>query len=1085
MNGSTWKVACLLLGSGFCALVYQIVWIRELRLVFGGTTAAAAAVLAIFMGGLGLGGAVLGKRVDHKANPLDFYARLELGITFTAAISPLLLMLARWVYLATGGSIVTGTLVATLVRLFLSALVLGIPTFLMGGTLPAVARAVESASDQTRHRLAWLYGANTIGAVIGAVVSTFFLLELLGTRATLLAACGLNLLVVLLAWRLANSSNTVRSGVSAEGTMSAEATISPATPSSAEESPAEESPAEAEAIPEGTSQTLPEDGEDTETEDVRFVFLAAGIVGFVFFLMEMVWYRMLAPILGGSTYTFGLILAVALLGIGMGGWVYAIAGSRKQASLWVFALTCALEALFVAIPFALGDRVALLALLLRNVGAVSFYGYVFAWTIVCFIVVLPAAIVAGFQFPLLIALLGKGDTHVGAHTGYAYACNTLGAILGSLAGGFGLITLLTATGAWQAVVVLLVILSVIALFLSFRRETIGLSRLVLPIGVMVVSLGMLTATGPTAAWRHGQIGAGRAVTTFTSYNDMMDWIKHNRRRTIWERDGRVASVALVNDDGLGFFINGKADGFSGADAATQVMSGLVGSMLHPNPQQTMVIGLGTGSSAGWLAEVPSVQNVDVVEIEPAIVEVARQCAPVNNDVVNHPKVNLILGDAREVLQTIPKSYDVIFSEPSNPYRAGIASLYTQEFYRQIADRLKQGGIFVQWLQGYEVDTQTIQTVYSTLNQVFPHVETWEGLTNDLLLVCSAQPIEHDVARVARRVGEYPYKQAMRVAWRADGLEGWYSHFIANDSITNEIAKQTGDRINTDDRTLIEFGFARQVGSETRFNISQIRQLAVTRQANKPPLLEEAMDWQRVDEIQLWHRIMSGDPILSTEFVQQHPEVVESIAYFRDGNFAEAFQVRGQIDVENPTPDELVLMAMGLAAQGSSDAQAAIEDLRTTHPVEADAVAGIILRFQNKPDDATAALVSAFTQARRDPWFSRPVISVALNIAGELGATHRHYATALFDATSLPFSVYNFDNKRLISRVALSSQLGFDQQLESALEWEPHYMWEEGMLRRRFQVYQSSLHPNRDRAQRELEQFLRHEPSDLNDAATLP
>jgi hypothetical protein len=164
----------------------------------------------------------------------------------------------------------------------------------------------------------------------------------------------------------------------------------------------------------------------------RFVMIAAASVGFAFMLMELVWYRMLGPILGGSTFTFGLILVIALLGVGLGGAGYALASSNRRPTVNAFALTCALEALCIALPYALGDRIAMLALVLRPLGALGFDGQILGWAIITLIVVFPAALIAGYQFPMLIALLGAGREDVGRHTGFAYAANTAGAIGGSL-----------------------------------------------------------------------------------------------------------------------------------------------------------------------------------------------------------------------------------------------------------------------------------------------------------------------------------------------------------------------------------------------------------------------------------------------------------------------------------------------------------------------------------------------------------------------------------------------------------------------------------------------------------------------------
>src|SRR5437763_432191 len=415
MASRTRVVSLFLFGSGFCALIYQTTWLREFRLIFGASTAASAAVLGVFMAGLGFGGIVLGRRVERKAKPLAFYGHLELLIAISAATSPLLIFLARHIYISLGGTTVMGMAVGTCVRLILSAVILGLPTFLMGGTLPAVARAVVSREDVSRRALGILYGVNTLGAVTGALAGTFYLFENFGNRLTLWWASGLNIIVALLALRCSASSAPV---------------------------PAD-TPAEME-----------------ETDPVPlfrtyFLLIAAGAVGFAFLLMEMVWYRMLAPLFGGSTFAFGLILAIALLGIGFGGVVYSFSGARRSASVTFFALTCAAEALFIAIPYALGDRIAMAAMLLRPLGTLGFYGHVLAWAALSSIIILPAAFVSGFQFPLLISLLGSGRTRIGSQTGAAYAWNTIGALVGSLAGGFGFMPLFSAPGVWRMVVWLL------------------------------------------------------------------------------------------------------------------------------------------------------------------------------------------------------------------------------------------------------------------------------------------------------------------------------------------------------------------------------------------------------------------------------------------------------------------------------------------------------------------------------------------------------------------------------------------------------------------------------------------------------
>jgi spermidine synthase len=755
MTRGHWKVAGLLFLSGFCALIYQTVWLRQFRLIFGASTYATGAVLAIFMAGLGAGSAMLGKRADAKERPLAFYAHLELLIAAAAALSPLLLWIVAKIYFSSGGSPHLGTAGATVLRLLLSLVVLGPATFLMGGTLPAAARAIETDDDTGRRAVALLYGVNTLGAVAGTLLSTFVLLETFGNRQTLLMAVLVNVIVGVIARSIALSGGA------------------------------------------GGSQPAEDLAEDRRAKSPPLHFYAASaLTGFAFLLMELVWYRMLSPILGGTTYMFGLILAVALAGIGLGGTTYALL-RKGGATASAFAITCALEALAIGLPFALGDRIAIFANVLRGLGVSGFGGYVLGWTIVTLIVVFPAAFIAGIQFPLLIALLGEGREHVGRQIGAAYAWNTAGAIAGSLAGGFGLLPLLSAPGVWRLVIILLAALSIV----FARRAAL----------VAVVAVACVFAAGPTAVWRHAGIGAGRAMSPQTR-NELHSWTTRARRVVVWERDGRESSVALVADTDIAFLINGKTDGSAVGDAGTQVMLGVAPAALHPNPHSALVIGLGTGSTAGWLAAIPSMQRVDVAELEPVVLDVARACREVNASAMSNPKVHITIADAREMLLTSDRRYDLIASEPSNPYRAGIASLFTRDFYEAAAQRLNRGGYFAQWLQMYGIDTATLQTIYATIGGVFPHVQTWKTTDGDLMLLASREPIRIDANALRARLAAEPYGSAIRDAWNVDTAEGFLSRLVANESFARAAAGEA-DAINTDDHTVIEFGFARSLNEK--------------------------------------------------------------------------------------------------------------------------------------------------------------------------------------------------------------------------------------------------------------------------------
>lgn len=277
------------------------------------------------------------------------------------------------------------------------------------------------------------------------------------------------------------------------------------------------------------------------------------------------------------------------------------------------------------------------------------------------------------------------------------------------------------------------------------------------------------------------------------------------------------------------------------------MSGLLGAILRPEAKRALVVGLGTGSTAGWLGDIPTMERVDVVELEKAVVKVAELCAPVNQNVLSNPRVHVSIADARETLQTTPATYDLIVSEPSNPYRAGVASLYTQEYYRAASRRLTPNGLFVQFVQAYEVDSVTIRTIYATFASVFPVVETWQTNESDLLFVGSREPVRYDADALRKRIEEPPFKQALSKIWRISDLEGVLAHYVANDAFTKHLAGSQNTPLNTDDRNHIEFGFARTVGKASSLKIPELREAARRRGLHRPAIAAGEIDWSRVDE----------------------------------------------------------------------------------------------------------------------------------------------------------------------------------------------------------------------------------------------
>lgn len=1032
----------LLVGSGFCALVYQTVWFRDFRLILGASTPSTAAVLALFMGGLGAGSLVLGKRAERFKNPLLAYAHLELGITLSASVSPFILDAVRSVYYALGGSTALGDGLGTVVRLLLATLVIGAPAFLMGGTLPAVARWVTSVHDTGRRGLALMYGANTIGAVCGAFATTFLLFEMFGFRLTLWLTALLNGLVALVARGIAQR---YPAGAREEGQGA-----------TGEEPDDDAEPAAAHALPRS------------------LVLAAAFTTGFVFFLVELVWYRMSAPILGGTTYTFGLVLIFALLGIGIGGALYSFL-PPKRATPGAFALTCALEAFFLVVPLALGDSFAILTLHLRGLGALGFGGLVSGWAIACAVLVLPAAVVSGYQFPLLLALKGRADAGVASDVGEVYAANTLGSVAGSLAGGFVLVPLLMATGAWQLCAWALLALAVVSVT---RARVAGRRPAALSVVVVVATVVLLVVpTGPTAAWRHTAIGAGRAKLDVETKNDLLHQIDYANDWILEEHDGRESALAFTHANGLTSLMSGKSDGNSYYDAPTQVGLGMFPALLHGAPQRTFVIGLGTGQTSGWLAQVPSVEVVDTAEIEPAMLRFGELCAPSNENALENPKVRMHIADGREALITAEGKYDIIASAPSNPYRAGLASFYSEEFYAQAKAHLKDGGYFSQWMQGYEIDAGTLQLIVRTMRTAFPYVSMWRLLPGDLLLLGTTHPQELDVEALRARLAEEPFRRAFGRVLRVYDVEGLLAHAIASPGFAAGFSRGA-PTANTDDRARLEYLFARNVGRDVQETGGL--QSALLFQSNARQLtllpLDGAVDEARLARLRRrgWDAIGGPPPPLPVGPGQ--PDETAFWRAFYGGDMHTAAKLWRKL----PPPPAHDLFAVAVEAELLTYDATAGERLDVRLAVleeggEGTDVAWLrLLRALHEgapPKAIEEAALVAFAAAREDAWNDVRRMMRALYQLG----THDlppdaagRLARALLER---PFANYNGDLQRRSTARRLAARALKAGDDVCVLAFASHVPWTDWDLRSRVSCYARFVPERSAAARAEHERFL--------------
>ncbi|RMH22221.1 MAG: spermidine synthase [Acidobacteria bacterium] len=787
---------------------------------------------------------------------------------------------------------------------------------------------------------------------------------------------------------------------------------------------------------------------------------------------------MLASLLGGTTYAFGLILALALLGIGGGGLLYGRLQRGATPAPAAFALTCAVEALLLLVPFALGDRLALLAMLLRPLGDVSFALLAGAWTVVAGIVVLPASVVAGYQFPLLVALLGGGRPRLGREVGEIYAWNTAGALLGALAGGFLLLPRLTAPGAWRAAAALLLALALATLWLGRRRAP--KRRAVAPALAAAAGLLLLVAPGPSAVWRHTPIGAGGMPSRFAGPNELRAMMQAVRRAIVWQAEGREASLAIHALDEVSFLIDGKADGSALKDAPTQVMSGLIGAALHPEPRRALVIGLGTGSSAGWLARAAPVERLDVVELEPAVVEVARRCAAVNHRVLDDPKVRLWIGDAREHLLATRERYDLIFSEPSNPYRAGVASLFSRGFYRAAAARLEDDGLFLQWLQAYDVDPQAVRSLIATVAGVFPHLEIWQVQSDDLLLVAARRPLVHDRARLEARLAASPWREALRDVWGVEGIEGFYAGYVAGPAFARAVLRAAGDDLATDDRPRFELRLARSLGRDLEFSVGRLRTLVRLRGEDRPPVGVDPLLLldRRSARDAMWGRAAAGDGSGDDELDWRR---MARAAYAR-GELIQAGRLWSRQGAE---PELLIdrLLAGEAWAETADPRAASIAELlvASQHPVEAAAINARALARRGDAAGAAGELARGFALLAGHPWSHRPVVERMLDLAADLARSSPALGPGLHAALARPFAVHLADDLRLRTRLEIARAGDFPRLCGDALEpFEPHVPWEEAFLDARARCYRATGHPLARQARADLEAFRRRATPDMID-----
>ncbi|MEI7534661.1 MAG: fused MFS/spermidine synthase [Verrucomicrobiae bacterium] len=695
-------VLALFFGSGATALIYEVVWSKCLAQMFGSTIYAQTVVLAVFMGGLALGNRIFGGWSDGLRQPVKSYGLLEILIGGYAFLFPTLDRAADRLFIFIGTPMAEHAGGLLLLKGGLSVALLLIPTVLMGGTLPLLAAWLHQHAADAGGRAARFYSVNSLGAVTGALLAGFWLVQRHGVLATLQITAAVNILIGLTAIGL------VRLGW---------------LPAAA----AERSP-ETSAPPTGAP-----------TDYWRWAGIIVALTGGISMGLELLASRSLALIFGSSLQSFAIVLMAFILGIGLGSaWIAAPQHHRRAGEKTVVLLLVAAAVWVTLLVFNLERWVDFYRIIRTGLGRTEM-GYIFqlllSTGIALVILGIPAASI-GAVLPLMMRAVGAKSGSFGARVGALLTWNTLGAVAGTLVTGFGLMPFL---GLRNAFGVLALGLALMALVIAQRQ------RWWLGLGIALSSCGLAASllTTSNAGWQN-VMSSGVFRVWETQFDPRLMAIRKEHIKVLFYEDAPDATVSVEEIDGIiapasiGLRINGKPDAGTGLDLSTQYLLANLPMLAKPGAKDVFVLGLGSGITAGAVLAYP-VNQVVVAENCAPVVRAARLFGDWNRQVVNHPKVRVEMEDARTVLKLHPQLYDVIITEPSNPWTVGVGSVFSREFYEIAARRLKPGGILCQWFHVYEMNDDILKLVFRTLNSVFPYLEIWDTRNGDIVMLGSQQP----------------------------------------------------------------------------------------------------------------------------------------------------------------------------------------------------------------------------------------------------------------------------------------------------------------------------------------------------------
>ena len=770
--------------SGALGLVYQILWLRKLLLVFGSTVHAVSTVLTVFFGGLALGSWLFGRLIDRGqgAAGLRWYAALEAGVGLYAFITPPLFDNIHRLYIplyqASGFS--TAVLVAG--SFVCSALILLIPTTLLGGTFPVLSRFLIRSSAERGVKLAGLYGINTAGAMAGTLLVYYQGLPVLGLSRTLVCAGVLNLGIGLLCWSFDRRLQSVGFHTGSSGL-----------PASSDASGGE------------------------SRKELSWLLAAFGLSGFSAMVYEVAWTRLLSLVLGSSIYAFCIMLATFLGGMAVGSFLMRRDLRLRPPTIDQFIRLEVILGWYGLASVMLFNELPEWFVRIWPLFKHSLSGLGWLQLTLSAAVMLLPTITMGALFPLVSDLVTKHFASLGQRLGTAYAVNTLGGILGSFLSGFVLIPFLGLP--WAIVAAALVNLAAGSLlYTRFGWRWPVAPRLALAVAAPASAM-FLAAAVLLPAWQRQVFAEGVYLSPESYQNVSVREAAARRSKLLYYRDSFNATVS-VHQSGEQLFlkVGGKTDASTGIDMGTQVLAAHIPMLLHSNPKQVLVIGLGSGVTLGHVGRYP-VSTIHCAEIDPAVIEGSRLFKDYNFHIHDDPRVRIFSVDGRNFLLASPERYDVIISEPSNPWMAGLAYLFTQEFYQLAKARLAAGGIMCQWLQLYRIFPSDVKLMLKTFHDAFPYVSVWSSIPGDVLLVGSMEPQRIDYGRLAERMADPAIQQSLAVAKveRPDALLQLF--WLGN----AEVEQLTADIswLHRDDQPSVEFNAPRALYLASTFSLNYL------------------------------------------------------------------------------------------------------------------------------------------------------------------------------------------------------------------------------------------------------------------------